>query len=113
MTTQALTAPTSFAVTGGVPASLTSLAARMYDDGIKKVRIVTLDSPQAGAFINIVNNALQKSRGFSTIDPVLFPLDPSADDSAFIQSAINGADGIVLAQTLGQDTQTSLTTSRQ
>ena len=99
VTTPALVLPTSFSVTGGVPASLTSLAARLYDEGARKIRLISLDSPQVGAFVTVINNAM-KPRGFTLLDPVLFPTDPSADDSALIQAAMNGADALIIAQTL-------------
>ena len=96
---QSLVAPTAFNPTGGIVATLAVLAAKLWDKGARKIRVVSLDAPMAAALINLGNEGLE-SRGGKMLDPVLFPTDPSADDSAQVQAAINGADAIIVLQTL-------------
>ena len=95
---QGLLRPTFFNITGGVPAVEAGLAAKLYDDGARKIRVVSLDVPNAAALISLADLGLE-TRGTKTIEPVLFPLDPSVDDSALVQAAVTDADALILLVT--------------
>ena len=97
---EGLTLPTFFNVTGGIPATLAGMAAKLYDDGARKIRVVSLDAPGVSQFLKPLADLGLESRGASVLDSVLFPADPSADDSALVQAAITGADALILLTTL-------------
>ena len=94
--TQALVSPESFPMISGAIGVLAGLAAKMYDDGARNIRVMVVDVPGASAISSFANKGLEM-RGAEVLDPILYPSDPSADDSAIIQSAlVGGTDGIIL-----------------
>ena len=99
--TRALVSPMSFPMNSGVIGILAGLAAKFYDDGARNIRVMVVDSPGAAAIGDYANKGLA-SRGASVLPPILYPADPSVDDSAIIQSALaGGTDAIELL--LGKD----------
>lgn len=90
-----LTSPLSFNMTSGAPGLITSLAAGAWDKGARRIRVLIFESNLAPALNGFANQALEP-RGGKMLEPVQYPADPSVDDSAIIQSAINGADALLL-----------------
>ena len=93
-----LTAPHSFPIVGGLPGALAGQAAKLYDEGSRRIRVLSVDVPGSAALAIFANLGLTP-RGSKALETVLLPHDPALDDSAVIQSAITGADAIILAMT--------------
>ena len=91
-----LTSPYSFNSSSGAPGIVAGPVAAMWDKGARNIRVLVFQSNLVGAINSFANSALEP-RGGTMLDPVQYPPDPSADDSAVIQATVNGADGILLA----------------
>ena len=90
-----LTSPLSFNVTSGAPGIVAGPVASMWDDGARRIRILVFEGLLAGA-VNGFANAALRPRGGSMLEPVQYPADTGADDSAVIQAAVSGADALFL-----------------
>ena len=85
----------SFVISAGLPGIAAGQAAKLYDEGYHRIRVMVLDVPGAAAIASIANAGLTP-RSAKVLDPALVPTDPSADMSAVIQTAINGTDALIL-----------------
>ena len=94
----ALARSTSFPIGAGIAGQLAGMAAKLYDDGHHRIRIMVTDVPGASAILGIANAGLTP-RGAKVLDPALLPADEAQDDSAVIQTAIQDTDAIILTLT--------------
>ena len=92
---RSLTSTASFPLTPGTVGLLAGLAAKLYDDGARNIRVVVIDTPQSAAIAGFADRGLEP-RGAKVLPPVFYPADLSTDTSAVVQQAINGADAIEL-----------------
>lgn len=85
----------SFPIAAGIPGILAGQAAKLYDDGYERIRVMVIDVPGSSGIAGIADAGLTP-RGAKVLPPALVPADPSADPSAVIQTAIRDTDAIIM-----------------